>query len=398
MITMVVSAAALLACIGLAIDVGYLQLVKTRMQSAADAAALGGIQEFRMNGTAQIAAAARADAALNGFTHGVDTVTVAVNNPPSSGYSAADPMAVEVIISKTAGTFFMRTLGFTSSTVKARAVARLPITDSCLVALNPSAASAMTLNGSGVFVRTLCGAAIDSTSSTALTVTAGATLLATSINVVGNYTEDRFSTVAPTPVTGAPSQVDPLSYVQPPPVGGCDHNNFKIVGNKTRTISPGVYCGGMSFDGGANVTLDPGTYVLLGGGLSINGGATLAGSGVTIYNTYNATHSYDGVNINGGGAVNLSAPTSGSLAGVLFFQDRTVTGGAASNFNGGAVLTLTGAVYFPTTLVNYSGGAAAVYTILIADQIGFSGGAEFKSNYAGLTGGTPLRGNAVLSE
>lgn len=398
MVTMLVSAAALLGCIGLAIDVGYLQLVKTRMQSAADAAAVGAIQEFRMNGAAQITAAARADAALNGFTHGLKGVTVAVHNPPSSGYSTADSMAVEVIISQTAGTFFLRALGFTSSGVKARAVARLPITDSCLVALNPSAASAMTLNGSGVFVRTMCGAAINSTSSTALNITAGATMLADSINVVGNYTADRFSTVSPEPTTGAPEQVDPLSYIQPPPVGACDHNNFKVVGNKTRTLSPGVYCGGMSFDGGATITLDPGTYILLGGGLSMNGGATLAGSGVTIYNTFDATHAYDGININGGGAVNLSAPNSGPLASVLFFQDRRVSGGAASNFNGGAVLTLTGALYFPTTLVNYSGGAAAIYTILIADQIGFSGGAEFKSNYAGLPGGTPLRGNATLSE
>ena len=42
MVTMILSLVILMAFLGLAIDVGYEQYVKVRMQTAADAAALGG--------------------------------------------------------------------------------------------------------------------------------------------------------------------------------------------------------------------------------------------------------------------------------------------------------------------------------------------------------------------
>lgn len=100
MVTMLVSLTVLLASIGLAVDTGYLYLLKTRMQTAADAAALGGVQEFRMDGASGVAAEATNDAAANGFTNGVNGVTVTVNNPPLSGYSVSDVTAVEVIISQ----------------------------------------------------------------------------------------------------------------------------------------------------------------------------------------------------------------------------------------------------------------------------------------------------------
>src|SRR4051812_39036642 len=83
LITMLCCLVVLVGFLGLAIDSNYLELIKTRMQTAADAAALGGVQEIKMNGTANVVAAARGDAALNGFTDGQDGVTVTVNNPPS---------------------------------------------------------------------------------------------------------------------------------------------------------------------------------------------------------------------------------------------------------------------------------------------------------------------------
>ena len=52
LITMVASVVVILSIIGLAIDTGHLQLVKVRMQTAADAAALGAVQELRASGAA----------------------------------------------------------------------------------------------------------------------------------------------------------------------------------------------------------------------------------------------------------------------------------------------------------------------------------------------------------
>jgi hypothetical protein len=119
---------------------------------------------------------------------------------------------------------------------------------------------------------------------------------------------------------------------------------------------------------------------------------------VTFYNTGNSTYGYSGISISGGTTENLSAPTTGSLAGILFFQDRTVVGGASSSFSGGAMSTLVGALYFPTTDISYSGGVTAAYTIIVSRRISFSGGATLNSDYSSLPAGSPIKGLVSLSE
>lgn len=305
MVTMVLSTATLLGCIGLAIDAGYLQLLKIRMQTAADAAAIGGAQEYRMNGSAAVTAAAQGDAALNGFTNGTKSVSVTVNSPPLSGFSTGDPMAVEVIISQPTGTFFMSVLGLTSATVRARSVARLPTVTSCVMATDPAASGALTLSG-GAIVTTGCGVAADSTSPSALSLTGGSQLTAAAVTVAGNYSLSGGSTVSPPPIQGGAP--DPLFYVQPPAVGACDFKNYNASGKGTTYMVPGVYCGGITVEGNATVSLAPGTYILLGDGMTLKGGAIMAGTGVTFYNTFDSTHPYGAININGGAIVTLSAP------------------------------------------------------------------------------------------
>ena len=126
---------------------------------------------------------------------------------------------------------------------------------------------------------------------------------------------------------------------------------------------------------------------------------------MTFYDTtgaaagYTGTNkAYAGVSIANGVTATFSAPTSGSLAGILFFQDRSVAkGSAASTFAGGTSLNLAGALYFPTTQLNYSNGASAAYTILVADTLVFTGGATMNNNYASLSNGSPIR-MARLSE
>src|ERR1039457_4365278 len=80
LVTMIVSLTILLAFLGLAIDVGYEQYMKIRMQTAADAAALGGSRELSASGTGNLVSAARGDAATNGFTNAQNSVTVTLNS------------------------------------------------------------------------------------------------------------------------------------------------------------------------------------------------------------------------------------------------------------------------------------------------------------------------------
>jgi hypothetical protein len=164
-------------------------------------------------------------------------------------------------------------------------------------------------------------------------------------------------------------------------------------------ITPGVYCGGISISGGATVTMSAGTYILLGGGLSVSGGSILSDtSGVTFYNTYGTGHPYGAISLSGGANVQLIAPTTGPLAGILFYQDPTVVGGAASTFSGGTSTFFEGALYFPTTALSYSGSATANYTIIVAKTVSFTGGSTLNANYSSLPGGSPVKGNAALSE
>src|SRR4029079_18938819 len=91
-----------------------------------------------------------------------------------------------------------------------------------------------------------------------------------------------------------------------------------------------------------------GVYVVQ-GALKVNANAVVAGSGVTIFMA--GSNSYI---MNGNATVSLSAPTSGTYSGVLFYGDRTGTA-AQSTFNGTADSLLTGAIYFPRQHVHYLG-------------------------------------------
>src|SRR6266481_6013654 len=163
-------------------------------------------------------------------------------------------------------------------------------------------------------------------------------------------------------------------------------------------LYPGTYCGGISVNGNAWLHFNAGTYVLAGGGMGISANTVMSGTGVTFYNT-TGTGGYGPILLNGNAGVNFSAPTSGPLAGILFFQDRTIpTSGAGSTITGNSTSTFDGAVYFPTTTVTFTGNSSANgYSIVVAYQLVVSGNSSLGSNYTSLTNGSPIKGT-VLAE
>ena len=419
LVTMLCCTVILAAFLGLAIDSGYLELVKTRMQTAADAAALGGVQEIKMNGTANVVSAARADAALNGFTHGANGVTVTVNSPPSGGYSSSDATGVEVIVAQQAPTFFMSLVGSASVGMQARAVARQGSGTTCIHVLDQSAAGTFTASN-GANVQTSCGIDVESSSNTAFSVTGGTTVNTTTIASFGGISVNGGSHVTastvfvngtssvmggssmtPSATSGGVSRAgDPLAYVPAPSVGGCNYTNYTAGGGQTLTVNPGVYCNGMNLGNGATVTFNPGTYILKGGGLNINGGVTARGTGVTFYNTSGGGYSYAPFNFGNGANITFAAPTTGSLAGILMFQDRSVVSAAMNQFVGGITMNMSGTLYFPTTPLTFSNGSSSSspYSIIVAKSVVFTGGTKLNNDYSSLPGGSPIKGNALLSE
>ena len=97
-----------------------------------------------------------------------------------------------------------------------------------------------------------------------------------------------------------------------------------------------------------------------GGGLGTqNANSHILGSGVTIYNTYDATHPYAPFDFKATSTVDLTAPTTGTYAGVLIIEDKTITAGTyADNFGGGSSQSFAGIIYAPKSTMNYSGNAS----------------------------------------
>jgi hypothetical protein len=390
------SIAMLLGMVGLSTDVGMLWRVRREAQTAADAAAVAGSRALGqgLNATA----AATQMTGLNGFTNGANGVTVAVNNPPLGGAYAGNSNYVETVVTQAANTYFLRALGYTTVNVSARAVAGGISSPNCLYTIDPSGSGALDMTGSGS-ISSSCGIAVDSSSSNALTATGSMSITATSVGVVGNYSLTGSGSITPTPITGIASSADPLSYVQAPTVGACTYTGTSYTGSGSKTLTPGVYCGGISFTGSYTATFSPGTYVLLGGGLDVTGSATLSGTGVTFYLTKNSSYPYHPISLTGSTRTNFSAPTSGPLAGILFFQDRSVpVGSSASTVTGSSASSWDGALYFPTTKLSYTGSSSGSgYTILVAYDLSMTGSGTMTlgSNYSSLPNGSPIKSNAL---
>jgi uncharacterized membrane protein len=91
---------------GLAIDISSVQLRQVRAQAAADAAAIGASYE-KARGNANWVSAGQADAALNGFTNGVNGAVVSIVNPPTGGSYSGNSSAIQATVTQTVTTTFM---------------------------------------------------------------------------------------------------------------------------------------------------------------------------------------------------------------------------------------------------------------------------------------------------
>ena len=158
-------------------------------------------------------------------------------------------------------------------------------------------------------------------------------------------------------------------------------------------FNPGQYSS-ITLSGSTGVTFNPGLYTIVGtnGSYALNfGGSNVSASGVTFY----IGPSAGAVNVAGSNST-FSAPTTGTYAGILFFQNPSNTNAATV---GGSNATTTGAFYFPKAQLTFDGSNASTpYTILVAYTIVYAGSnATLNNNYGALPGGSPIH-TAVLVE
>jgi Putative Flp pilus-assembly TadE/G-like len=375
---------ALVALLALAIDGGLLQRERRLAQNAADAGALAGAQEIFRNQTQDtVFAAARNETARNGFTHGSNHAKVTVDTLPT-GDLFGGAKFVRVIVYDTVPTIFPHVLGREAVLVRAQAIGGIvPPSGNCMVALDPNQdKQTLAVSAGATLTASQCGIAVNSRDPDALDVRGNGSVLsgASVITVVGNYNVSSGGTITgATPQIKAQPAGDPLAYLTTPAPGPCPGAYNVVQPAQDTTLQAGVYCGGIKLGSSVNVTFAPGMYWLLGGGLDVGSSATANGTGVTFVNM-NAPAADGGynkfgiINFQSSSQSTLSAMTTGSLAGVLFYQDPTA-GQPGHTYNNvihsGAGSTFSGSLYFPTqNLTISSAGTLTINGGVVAQQIG----------------------------
>ena len=299
---------------------------------------------------------------------------------------------VRATISESLPQLFSAVLGnsYLTQGINSTAAVFVTVPGACIYALDPTANNAYVESGGSTLVTADCGVYVNSDASQAMVVSGGATLKTSpySSYVVGKVSSD--GNITPAPITGATAAANPFAGIPTPTISTpvtCTQTNYTLHGGSA-TISQGTYCGGITNSGGT-LTFNPGLYILYGGGLtSSSSSGNLIGDGVTFYNTQGGSYSYKPITISGGGNATLSAQTSGPQAGMLFFEDPTITSSSKNTISGGSSTTLTGGLYFKNDNLVYSGGssAAALGVTIVADTVEFSGSSKL-SGYAGPGGG-----------
>lgn len=383
-ITVALLATTFLGVAALSLDVAQWYSARRAMQSAADAAAYGGAVEMLEGGTtAEITAAATTDGNLNltGFASGA-TLSISVN---------ATAQTVTASVSRTALQFLSKVVLASPPTIKVSAMAGVANTGApvCLLLTSPTASPALSMSGSGTISASGCAVVDDSTSSDSLSLSGVENIYSKQLCGPGGFSiSSNYGTLSPAPSACA-AVSDPLADWPVPSTasGACNHNNYTTPGyGPTITLSPGVYCGGITTVGSTTLVLNPGIYILRNGGLSTSGATTISGRGVSLYLTGTNTT----VSITASTNITLTAPTSGPMAGITMYQDGgAATGSITNTFSGSGLLTFTGVLYFGHQNLNFSGSqtenGSAAFTSIVANSITYSGSAtlDLNSDYSG---------------
>jgi Flp pilus assembly protein TadG len=372
---------------GLAVDTVQWALTKRQLQRAADSAALAGVYAA-VQGASQTAAQA-VDYELN----------IAGTNPENRNSTGLTLTAANRTISYPAGASWTNPVrvvlthnqipAFSSMfipqlTISAGATAATIRTGVyCVVSLVNTNATGITATGNGD-LNLGCGMITNSTSLTAAIATGSSSVHASPVAAVGAVpASNNWNGAELLPFTV--KQDDPFAGITPPTVSPCKGNANKLDvpnnGNVDRTTidtAGSVVCvSDMSVDG--TLKLQAATYYIDGGNFDLGSNANISCTGCTIILSNSDPTSTDigRVTMNAQAKANMTAPTSGTYDGLLFYQDRRAVSANnnASMINGTSDSTFSGAMYFPRTHLNINGTAGLKFTCaqFVSWTVEFSG-------------------------
>lgn len=353
--------------VGLAVDFARASTAREQMQTALDAAVIAGARNAGSSWTTVASTTFDADLAAS--------VTVKSRSFALDADGNYGGTAVGALKTSFGGLF---SIDVVTMSVKATAVRQSAGNKVCILLLSTTASPGLLLNSGANLNAPNCEVHVKSTGNPAATFNAGTVFTTQKTCVAGSSVLDNGGTHASL-TKSCTTASDPFAGTLPTPASSsCTSSGANYNGGNV-TLSPGVYCYGINFNGTTNLTLNPGVYVIKSGNWNFNGG-TIVGTGVTIYF---ADTSY--IQFNGTSSLNLTAPTSGTYSGLLMYE---ATGLAKSSFTINATngATIAGLIYLPSRNLTLNAGASAtsnnltvVLQTLIMNTVNWTIGSADKS-------------------
>jgi Flp pilus assembly protein TadG len=346
----------LMVAVGWGVDYSLAASTRARLQSAVDAAVLAGV-ESSSSGTQ----AASITVANNVFKANAPKGAVGTFTFSGSGSLSG---SATYSFSTSFGPF----TGKTNLSLAVHAQAASHGSSVCMLLLDQSASPGLLLNSGASISAPNCEVDVKSTGNPAATFNSGTTLSASKICVQGSSVTNNGGT-HPNLATGCATVSNPFVGKLPaPPSTTCSgtYAHGGTINGGTVNFSPGVYCGSLNFNGTTNVNFAPGVYVISGGGWNVDGGVW-KGTGVTFYFADTSK-----IQFNSGMNVSLSAPTSGTYSGILFYEKDGLSL-SQFVFDDSVGESLNGLIYLPSRQLTFNSNAnlSSQQVTLVADTATF---------------------------
>jgi hypothetical protein len=260
----------------------------------------------------------------------------------------------------------------------------------CMIALDPGK-KGIELNGDVELDLLGCGAQSNSTDHQSLKVGPKVRMTTEGICVSGRASIDGNADVTPAPIEYCPQHPDPMAGFFAPLIVGCTDNQAEYADTEITLTAGRVFCDGLKITGDSRVTLQPGLYIIDNGKFEIQDDAVLEGEGVTIL-LYGEKAEFD---VKDRASLQLSAPTSGSLQGLLIVQDfgpspivaLDQADGKENKWDSDVASQLTGVVYLPhgkfTSMIEANLTGTDACFVLIASEIKIDGDANLSIDLTG---------------
>jgi len=293
--------------------------------------------------------------------------------------------AVHVTITAAPQTYFPGPIARGVSQIKVEATAAISGGGYvCMIGLDEHAPSTLDMKNKAKVTATNCAIYSNSKNKGSLRLHSLARVKADLVCVAGGVSGATSAVSPNAPITDCPPLQDPLRDRPEPKVGllECDHLLTVLVTGLSGkvTLDPGVYCGGINVTLGGDVTLKPGTYIMNNGTLTVETGGKLQGENVGFY----LTGLLSTIQFGPSSTISLTAPKTGDMAGMLFFEDRHRLIGIPHRIASDNARKLVGTIYLPNNTLTIDSkdpiADQSDYTVIIAKKFEMKQGPELVLN------------------